>query len=79
MTTWQSERGMTAQQYVQILKQLKLSKSAAGRYLGVSVRTSFRYADGTTSVPISSALLLRVLWHYRIRPEVPSPEGRKGQ
>jgi len=45
-SNWQLSRRMTATQYRAALARLKLNMSAAGRLMGVSSRTSARYANG---------------------------------
>jgi len=77
---WQ-DRNMTARQFKQALKTLSISQASAGRYLGVSERTANRYCKGTAAVPPASAMLLRALIHYGVKPLAPkwvSPiEGRR--
>jgi len=68
---WQSERGMTAIEYKATLKELGLNIAQAGRYLGISERTSHRYIRSETPVPEAHALLLRALVHTRTKPLVP--------
>lgn len=70
---WQQKRAMTSGEYALALFNLGLSKAAAARYLGISVRTSYRYYDGITVVPTAHALLLRSLLHHGEVPLVPRP------
>jgi hypothetical protein len=74
---WQSERTMSPEQYSWTIRQLGMNKSQAARYLGVSLRTGQRYWDGVTPVPVATGILLRLLLHYRIPPQVPPWTGRK--
>jgi hypothetical protein len=69
---WQANRTMTPDEYLVTLHKLGLSAAAAGRYLGVSARTSRRYANGEADVPEAVVLLLRALLAYRVRPIVPA-------
>jgi len=74
---WQHERSMTPRQYAHTLELLGLSQLAAGRYLGVSGRTSRRYCTGDAAIPPAHALLLRALLHHRERPVVPAWHRRQ--
>ena len=71
MSEWQKERQMTPRQYSMIIKQLGLNKASAGRYTGVSGRTSHRYISGDAAIPTATALLLRSLVAHNERPIVP--------
>jgi hypothetical protein len=68
---WQHERSMTPEQYAHTIAQLGLSQLAAGRFLGVSGRTSRRYIMGEAEIPAAHALLLRAMLRHRERPAVP--------
>lgn len=70
--SWQNERSMTARQYKAVIAELGMSQAAAGRYLGVSERTTHRYASGDAKLRASEALLLRALLHHNEKPEVPA-------
>jgi DNA-binding transcriptional regulator YiaG len=69
--TWQDERMMSPAQYRWYIKALGMSQAGAGRYLGVSERTSRRFARGEAEVPTSMVLLLRALYHHGEKPAVP--------
>jgi hypothetical protein len=71
MSDWQKERLMTPRQYKMIIKELGLNKASAGRYVGVSGRTSHRYVSGDAEIPIATALLLRSLVAHGETPVVP--------
>jgi DNA-binding transcriptional regulator YdaS (Cro superfamily) len=71
MTDWQYERSMTPEQYAIAIHLLGLSQLAAGRWLGVSPRTSRRYITGHAEIPAAQALLLRAAIRYRVKPVVP--------
>lgn len=58
---WQTEREMAPKEYRDVIKRLGMSRAAAGRYLGVSARTSRRYSHGDAEIPPAQVLLLRVL------------------
>jgi plasmid maintenance system antidote protein VapI len=68
---WQAERTMTPVQYRVILAELGMNVAQAGRYLGVSERTSHRYVRGETEIPPATVLLLRAMRAYGIEPLVP--------
>jgi transcriptional regulator with XRE-family HTH domain len=67
---WQ-ERTLTPLQYRRVLAELGLTYSAAARFLGVSYRTSTRYAHGMAEVPPAHALLLRAMIEFGQTPVVP--------
>ena len=69
--TWQDERMMSPAQYRWYIKALGMSQAGAGRYLGVSERTSRRFSRGEAEVPTSMVLLLRSLYHHGDKPVVP--------
>ena len=69
--TWQSERMMSPEQFRWYVKELGMSRAAASRYLNVSERTVRRYARGEAEVPTPDVLLLRALFHFGVKPEVP--------
>ena len=56
---WQKERVMTAKQYRKTIEALALNVAQAGRFIGVSERTSHRYIRGERPVPAAHAMLLR--------------------
>jgi hypothetical protein len=62
---------MTPDQYRWTIRKLKLSKAGAGRFLGTSERTAYRYCDGKAVVPASSVMLLRLMIEYGEMPIVP--------
>ena len=62
---------MSPAQYRWYIKALGMSQAGAGRYLGVSERTSRRFARGEAEVPVSMVLLLRALYHFDLDPVVP--------
>jgi DNA-binding transcriptional regulator YiaG len=74
MNDWQNQRRMTATQFKRICKQLDISKAAAGRYIGVSLRRLRRITKGESEVPESAALLLRSLVAHNEKPVVPKWE-----
>ncbi len=69
-TSWQI-RKMTADEYEAMIGRLGMNVAQAGRFLGISERTSHRYIRGEAEIPIAHALLLRAMWHFRAEPEVP--------
>ena len=71
---WQAplQRHMTPRQFVTVTKELGLNKAAAGRYIGVSARTARRMIKGTSDIPISVALLLRLMVKHKEKPLVPA-------
>ena len=74
---WQHDRTMTPEQYAWALDQLNLTRPAAGRYLGISARTSYRYGTGESLIPAAHVLLLRALIAGKWKPVV--PRWHKGQ
>ena len=74
--SWQDERTMTPEQYSWTIRMLGMNKAQAGRYLGVSPRTAYRYWDGVAPIPAPTVLLLRSLLHHKEPPLVP-PWPRK--
>jgi DNA-binding transcriptional regulator YiaG len=68
---WQNEREMTPAEYRRVIKSLRLNTASAGRYLGVSTRTSHRYGRGETEIPAAQVLLLRSLAAHGETPVVP--------
>jgi hypothetical protein len=62
---------MTPKEYERAIGLLGLNKAQAGRFLGVSTRTSHRYFDGDTDVPAAHSLLLRAMIHHKEPPIVP--------
>jgi predicted DNA-binding protein (UPF0251 family) len=68
---WQSKRSMAPKEYERVMEQLGLNQAQAGRWLGVSERTSRRYVAGEAEIPAAQVLLLRAALSYRIDPVVP--------
>lgn len=68
---WQLKRTMSATQFKRIVKELGMSKAAAGRYIGVSLRRLRRITKGQSEVPESAALLLHSLVAHGEKPTVP--------
>jgi hypothetical protein len=59
---------MTAHQYREALEVLGLTRRKAGEFLGVTLRTSQRYALGECRVPESTAKLLRLMIKLKLKP-----------
>jgi len=74
---WQHERSMTPRQYVHVIEQLGMSQAAAGRFLGITGRTSRRYASGDSMIPAGYVLLLNAMLHHGDRPVVPKWNRRQ--
>ena len=70
---WQTDRQMTAKEYIAILQDLDMNMNIAqaARYLGVGERTSHRYKRAETPIPEAHVLLLRALKAFKVKPEVP--------
>ena len=68
--SWQVRR-MTPKEYERAIGLLGLNKAQAGRFLGVSTRTSHRYFDGDAEIPVAQSLLLRSMIHHKEGPIVP--------
>lgn len=62
--TWDTH--MTPAQYKRALRQLGLSRAAAGRLVNVSERTARRYVSGAAEIPGATALLLRLMISLKI-------------
>lgn len=72
---WQLHRTMSAREFKSICKnELKISRAAAGRYVGTSVRTIRRVTRGQAQLPASAVLLLRSLVAHGEQPVVPKWE-----
>lgn len=71
MSNWQKEREMTARQYKLAIKTLGMTISGAGRFLGASPRTAFRYASGGAKLRADTVMLLRKMIHDGEVPLVP--------
>ena len=52
---------MTPAEYAAILARLNLTQVGAARLLGISERTSRRYAAGDAAIPEPTAMLLRLM------------------
>jgi predicted GIY-YIG superfamily endonuclease len=59
---------MTSEQYCKAIAKLDLNQSDAARFLGVSVRTSHGYANGSP-IPEATAKLLRLMVRLELSPE----------
>jgi hypothetical protein len=68
---WQNERTMAPGAYRRAIAQLGLKTAQAGRWLGIGVRTAYRYRDGESEIPPAHVLLIRAALHYKIKPVVP--------
>jgi DNA-binding XRE family transcriptional regulator len=58
---------MTQRQYRAALERLELTQESAAEFLGVSLRTSHGYANGSP-IPEATAKLLRLLTRLGINP-----------
>ena len=70
-TDWQNQREMTPQQYYDTIFLLGMNITQAARYLGVSERTSHRYARGEAGIPTATILFLRCMVAQHVLPRVP--------
>ena len=68
---WQNERDMAPKAYQRAIAHLGLNTAQAGRWLGVSKRTGYRYATGETIIPTAVVLLVKAAIEHRIKPSVP--------
>jgi len=64
---WLNERALSPKAYGRALTELGLNQSSAARLLGISSRSSRRYASGESNVPPVVALLLRSLIEHGVR------------
>lgn len=70
---WQWDRAMSPAAYLRAIKALGMNRTQAARYLGLSERTTRRFATGDGDIPPPVVLLLRALLHYGAKPVVPLP------
>lgn len=75
---WQYTRALTPERFTRIIKNLGMTMAGAGRYLGVSERTIYRYSTGDAPIPVAIVLLLKVLLELGIQPCVPTRNGVSG-
>jgi len=75
---WQYKRTMYPADYKEAIADLGMNIAQAGRYLGVSERTSHRYIRGEAEIPIATVLLLRALIATGTAPVVPDWVSDKG-
>jgi len=68
-------RHMTPAEYRFSIELLGMNRAQAGRFLGVSLATAYRYASGDVPVPVPTALLLRHMIHHSAKPWVPPHIG----
>lgn len=59
---------MTSREYLKMLSTLKMTQSGAARFLGINARTSRRYANGSSPIPHSIAMLLVLLAYTGMSP-----------
>lgn len=63
---WQRQQGMSPAEFSRAVSALGLGQAGLGRFLGVSERTARRYVTGETSVPLATAMLLRLCIELKI-------------
>ena len=68
---WMYERSMSPAAYKNAIKMLHMTQAGAGRFLGVSARTSRRYVSGDALIRAADAMLLRGMIHRGETPVVP--------
>jgi predicted transcriptional regulator len=71
---WQNRR-MKPAEYREIIEDLGMNTAQAGRFLGVSRKTAYRYHDGDSLIPAPISLLLRLMLVRGEVPEVPPFQG----
>jgi hypothetical protein len=59
---------MDADQYRAAINALGLNLTGAARFLGISLSTSQRHAEGNAAVPQRIAILLSLMLHLQISP-----------
>jgi transcriptional regulator with XRE-family HTH domain len=69
--SWQYDRAMSPKAFERAIRMLGISKSAAGRFFGVSESTLRRYLAGTADIPPSVVLLMRLMLALELTPIVP--------
>jgi len=65
---WRKVAAISPAEYERLLAALGLNQSSGARFLGISSRTSRRYAAGEVEVPASAVKLLRLMLHLRLGP-----------
>jgi hypothetical protein len=72
--TWQllGQRKTSHRQLLVMTRELGLNKAAAGRFIGVSERTTRRMFRGQAEIPVSVGLLLRLMLKHGEQPIVPA-------
>ncbi len=59
---------MTAQQYRATIERLGLSQVDAGKFLGVTTRSSWAWANGKTPIPLAVQILLKYMATKNLTP-----------
>ena len=75
---WQDHRSISPAGYKRAAKQLGVSVSALGRFLGLSERTSHRVTKGGSELSTAGALLIHSMLHHGDKPVPPPRRPRKG-
>ena len=75
--SWQYERSMTPRQYEFAIRKLGMTQVGAGRFLGVSERTSRRFVAGHAEIPTAIVLLLSSMIAHNEQPVVPIRRPRQ--
>jgi len=76
MTDWQDKRSISPREFERYVLAMGISRSAMGRFLGVSERTMRRYLSGEATIPVSVILLLRLMLELDIKPKAPKRPRR---
>lgn len=71
---WQVRR-MSAAEYRRAINQLGMNTAQAGRFLGLSTASAYRYEGGDAKVPVPVSLLLRLMIETGVMPAVPPHVG----
>lgn len=70
----QKDDTMKPKDYRAALEKLGISQGQAATALGVDARTSRRWALGERAIPHAVAIVLRLMHHYKLKPEDVAPK-----
>lgn len=68
---WQTKRKITPGQLTKLIDELGLDQAKTARFVGLSARTVRRMVVGEAEIPLSMAMLLRLMVAIKAQPIVP--------
>lgn len=74
---WQTKRKITPHQLEKLIDELGLNQASAARFAGLSARTIRRMVVKQAKIPLSLAMLLRLMVEIKAKPIVPA--WKRGQ